>query len=244
MTLIPSYLPSSLLLDTALEARGLSNCTAVNNLSLAFDNVIGFDGNIRDIVVVPEAFGSNLEGSALDAEAKQVNEINVKSDLCDISDYAFVKPVRSEYSLSEFSSSSVEEASLAQEKKVQDVSKYVISAAKDPEFAQKLHAVLLESGASPPADLFVDMSPSILREKRLIEVVQPTRQETLCYGDSYNCDMPDHSADYVTRQCLQLGPNLPCFPRPNAESVLAVTESDKMTTNGGAGVLLFSEFSL
>ncbi|XP_057523598.1 serine/threonine-protein kinase EDR1 [Amaranthus tricolor] len=234
-TLIPSEVPSSLLLDTALEARGLSNCTAVNNLSLAFDNVIGFDGNIRDIVVVPEAFGSNLEGSALDAEAKQVNEINVKSDLCDISDYAFVKPVRSEYSLSEFSSSSVEEASLAQEKKVQDVSKYVISAAKDPEFAQKLHAVLLESGASPPADLFVDMSPSILREKRLIEVVQPTRQETLCYGDSYNCDMPDHSADYVTRQCLQLGPNLPCFPRPNAESVLAVTESDKMTTNGGAG---------
>ncbi|XP_047319996.1 serine/threonine-protein kinase EDR1-like [Impatiens glandulifera] len=42
----------------------------------------------------------------------------------------------------------------AQKMKVSDVSRYVISAAKDPEFAQKLHAVLLESGASPPPDLF------------------------------------------------------------------------------------------
>ncbi|XP_047319860.1 probable serine/threonine-protein kinase SIS8 [Impatiens glandulifera] len=48
-------------------------------------------------------------------------------------------------------------ASDAQNMKVSDVSRYVISAAKDPEFAQKLHAVLLESGASPPPDLFLHM---------------------------------------------------------------------------------------
>lgn len=47
-------------------------------------------------------------------------------------------------------------ATPAQKMKVNNVSKYVISAAKNPEFAQKLHAVLLESGASPPADLFSD----------------------------------------------------------------------------------------
>ncbi|CAD5194278.1 unnamed protein product [Musa acuminata subsp. malaccensis] len=49
----------------------------------------------------------------------------------------------------------------SQRMKVNDVSKYVVTAAKNPEFAQKLHAVLLESGASPPPDLFYDLSPSL-----------------------------------------------------------------------------------
>ncbi|XP_056177031.1 probable serine/threonine-protein kinase SIS8 [Syzygium oleosum] len=48
------------------------------------------------------------------------------------------------------------EARQSQKVKVKNVSKYVISASKNPEFAQKLHAVLLESGASPPPDLFLD----------------------------------------------------------------------------------------
>lgn len=50
--------------------------------------------------------------------------------------------------------------SSAQQMKVHDVSKYVVTAAKNPEFAQKLHAVLLESGASPPLDLFSDLNMS------------------------------------------------------------------------------------
>ncbi|URE21643.1 Protein kinase domain containing protein [Musa troglodytarum] len=49
--------------------------------------------------------------------------------------------------------------SSSQQMKVNDVSKYVVTAAKNPEFAQKLRAVLLESGASPPPDLFFDLSP-------------------------------------------------------------------------------------
>ncbi|XP_074578072.1 putative serine/threonine-protein kinase SIS8 [Curcuma longa] len=49
----------------------------------------------------------------------------------------------------------------SQQMKVNDVSKYVVTAAKNPEFAQKLHAVLLESGASPPPDLFSDLSSSL-----------------------------------------------------------------------------------
>ncbi|KAJ0260814.1 hypothetical protein HA466_0040580 [Hirschfeldia incana] len=57
----------------------------------------------------------------------------------------------------------------AQKVKVKNVSKYVISAAKNPEFAQKLHAVLLESGASPPPDLFMDVNSQNLREKSLLQ---------------------------------------------------------------------------
>ncbi|KAG9154067.1 hypothetical protein Leryth_000570 [Lithospermum erythrorhizon] len=44
-------------------------------------------------------------------------------------------------------------ASTAERKQVNDISEYVISASKDPEFAKKLHDVLLESGAAPPRDL-------------------------------------------------------------------------------------------
>lgn len=57
-------------------------------------------------------------------------------------------------------SGSAEVISPAQQMKVHDVSKYVVTAAKNPEFAQKLHAVLLESGASPPLDLFSDLNVS------------------------------------------------------------------------------------
>ncbi|CAA0402091.1 unnamed protein product [Arabidopsis thaliana] len=63
----------------------------------------------------------------------------------------------------------------AQKVKVKNVSKYVITAAKNPEFAQKLHAVLLESGASPPPDLFMDINPHNLRGKNLL---QEPRQES------------------------------------------------------------------
>lgn len=267
--LIPSEVPSSFLLNTAVEARGLSDSTAaVNNLNLVFDKVVGLDDNIRSIVEVSGAFDSNLkEAKSLRQQVKQANEIAVRSDLSEKSDYTFEKPFKSEYSLHDCSPSSAEEASLAQEKKVKDVSKYVISAAKDPEFAQKLHAVLLESGASPPADLFVNMSPSILRGKTLLELVQPVRREFFCLGDFYNpeshrpsnekpilcqsgvqslndCEKREHDVDNVTRQRI-VDANVPFSSQPNAENIfLAVNESNKVTTSGATGVALFSIFFL
>ncbi|CAN8256586.1 unnamed protein product [Cochlearia groenlandica] len=75
----------------------------------------------------------------------------------------------------------------AQKVKVKNVSKYVISAAKNPEFAQKLHAVLLESGASPPPDLFMDVNPHNLREKNILE---DFRQES---SISVNSGVPSES---------------------------------------------------
>ncbi|GLT97276.1 hypothetical protein SLE2022_148490 [Rubroshorea leprosula] len=73
------------------------------------------------------------------------------------------------------SSGSNGKPSSAQKRKVKNVSKYVISAAKDPEFAQKLHAVLLESGASPPPDLFMDINSQDLGESNMIEQVNPAK---------------------------------------------------------------------
>lgn len=187
-TLIPAEVPSSLLLDTALEARGFSNSTAaVNNLSVVFDKVVGLTGAMCDLVKAPEICGPNLnDGVSLSTQATQENPICIKSDVTGKSEQELEKPFASEFSLGDGLPCPVEQASLAQEKKVKDVSKYVISAAKDPEFAQKLHAVLLESGAAPPADLFLNMNPYVLGEKKFLEQAQPVGWEVLASGASYS----------------------------------------------------------
>ncbi|KAK9742015.1 hypothetical protein RND81_03G143300 [Saponaria officinalis] len=195
-TLIPSEVPSSLLLDTALEARALSDSSAaVNNLSLVFDKMVQLEGRIPDLAGAPNVYGSDSKNaSSLNTQTELVQDVAVRSDMNETSEYAFENPIRSEISVYDCSPSAVEEASLAQEKKVKDVSKYVISAAKDPEFAQKLHAVLLESGASPPADLFVNMNPDILGRKTLFDLVQPMGHEILHSKASYNKE--DYKSNY------------------------------------------------
>ncbi|CAL5426284.1 unnamed protein product [Camellia sinensis] len=45
-------------------------------------------------------------------------------------------------------------------------------ATKNPQFAQKLHAVLLESGASQPPDFLLDMNPRDLREVEMHEKIR------------------------------------------------------------------------
>lgn len=67
----------------------------------------------------------------------------------------------------------ISEASSAEKMQVKNVSKYVLSAAKNPEFAQKLHAVLLESGALPPPDLFSDVNPKYTGEDKSNEQTRP-----------------------------------------------------------------------
>ncbi|XP_047325342.1 serine/threonine-protein kinase EDR1-like [Impatiens glandulifera] len=69
--------------------------------------------------------------------------------------------------------------SVAQKMKVSDVSRYVISAAKNPEFAQKLHAVLLESGASPPEDLFSNMNVQDTRKLKTIREIYVSNINTV-----------------------------------------------------------------
>uniref|UniRef100_A0A2P2L9X1 non-specific serine/threonine protein kinase n=1 Tax=Rhizophora mucronata TaxID=61149 RepID=A0A2P2L9X1_RHIMU len=64
----------------------------------------------------------------------------------------------------------------AQKIKVNDVSQYVITAAKNSEFAQKLHAFLLDGDASPPSDLFLHINPQDLSEQKIVEQVHPTNR--------------------------------------------------------------------
>ncbi|KAF8118205.1 hypothetical protein N665_0006s0197 [Sinapis alba] len=92
----------------------------------------------------------------------------------------------------------------AQKVKVKNVSKYVISAAKNPEFAQKLHAVLLESGASPPPDLFMDVNPQNLREKSLL---QEFWQESSNFMNSAVPCNPEKVGDQIAEQMREFEKN-------------------------------------
>jgi hypothetical protein len=62
-------------------------------------------------------------------------------------------------SSSSLPSSGMGSTAAVRRKKVKDVSEYMISAAKEnPQLAEKIHAVLLESGVVPPPDLFSEAS--------------------------------------------------------------------------------------
>lgn len=86
--------------------------------------------------------------------------------------------------------SSHSESSQAEKMHVKNVSQYVLSAAKNPDFASKLQTILLESGASPPSDLFSDMNPRDrgvykINDKIVIDTVQADPNRLLLnYGKS------------------------------------------------------------
>lgn len=102
--------------------------------------------------------------------------------------------------LAENLSGSCEKPMSAHKRKVKSVSQYVISAAKDPEFAQKLHAVLKESGASPPPDLFLDMNSHSVDDTRMIEkAILPTMANAECAFRHYsNGFLPGHEQSVIS----------------------------------------------
>ncbi|KAL8171127.1 hypothetical protein V2J09_022931 [Rumex salicifolius] len=171
--LIPAEIPSSLLLDTVVEAKGSAyNNETFKDLSLVLDTVAATEEINPHFEEVPSVCRPSLEAfSSYGAQPSGNKEFfDRKAD-----GYVLEKHGLLDYSVNLNLSSFSEELSPAQEKKVKDVSKYVISAAKNPEFAQKLHAVLLESGASPPPDLFSDMNRDTLAKTKLVDQMPPKR---------------------------------------------------------------------
>ncbi|XVF48661.1 hypothetical protein PTKIN_Ptkin03bG0207900 [Pterospermum kingtungense] len=170
-TLIPAEVPSCHLLNSALDVRGFSDLTGASQGScLLLDNGIG------DVAVSASVdTGAKVSGSrSAEFVSSQTNEDErnlAGRAVFDKSEQEFGKLLPSAPKCTESFSGSNEKPSSAQKRKVKNVSKYVISAAKDPEFAQKLHAVLLESGASPPADLFMDIDSKDLGQLSMPEQV-------------------------------------------------------------------------
>ncbi|XP_077225178.1 putative serine/threonine-protein kinase SIS8 [Tasmannia lanceolata] len=181
-TLIPAE-PSSLLQDSGLHILSSDTIAkTVKDLCLALDEKVNcqFENN-----------GARLEGNSHDppfnprivsSESAETSGVSTQSGGNDVHLSEKYQTARFEHEFGKLlpslgrlrgGSSGVEETnSPAQQMKVKDVSKYVISAAQNPDFAQKLHAVLLESGASPPPDLFSDINPprDIVEQKMLGQI--------------------------------------------------------------------------
>eukprot|EP01018_Ginkgo_biloba_P017161 Gb_40237 [translate_table: standard] len=105
-------------------------------------------------------------------------------------------------------------ASPAEQMKVKDVSQYVMNAAKEnPDFAQRLHAVLLESGVPAPPHLFADISSQQVAEQKLIK--QKGFAEETRVNDFQR-----------RRQKIPLGPGRP--PQP-------ISRQKSSICNGGIG---------
>ncbi|KAL3586830.1 hypothetical protein D5086_013697 [Populus alba] len=161
-TLIPPEVPSSHLPTAGFDISGFSSLTETPEDSTPLmDQGYGILAFSPNLDVIPQA-GTSTSGQGLFVSIK-TNEDGV--NLVEKNQIE-----RFEHDFGKLSLPGTEKPSSAQKNRVKNVSKYVISAAKNPDFAQKLHDVLLESGASPPPNLFSDMN---LGEPKLLEKVHP-----------------------------------------------------------------------
>ncbi|KAF5207585.1 Serine/threonine-protein kinase EDR1 [Thalictrum thalictroides] len=165
--LIPAEIPSNHLQSSALDVMSsLTFDQTVKESNLALENAVeqpetNIETQVKksdpDLALVV----SSVQDEALNvvSQAKGDESNLVKKNQTEKFEHEFGKLLPTLRRSREGSSGVTGKASPAQKLKVKDVSKYVISAAQNPEFAQKLHAVLLESGASPPPDLFSGITP-------------------------------------------------------------------------------------
>ncbi|XP_010519852.1 PREDICTED: serine/threonine-protein kinase EDR1 [Tarenaya hassleriana] len=175
--LIPTEVPSSYLPISYPDSRVFSDPLDVRGSSCAV-----LDNKIRTAVIsVPEVKdpGCDIDTDFYSGYHKDSNEkFAVEKHQTERFEHDFGKLMQTQQMSGEYMPVASAKPTCAQKVKVKNVSKYVISAAKNPEFAQKLHAVLLESGASPPPDLFMDINPQNLREQKEQNEHQEVRQES------------------------------------------------------------------
>ncbi|KAK9273449.1 hypothetical protein L1049_018259 [Liquidambar formosana] len=187
-TLIPAEVPSSHLPNSGLDGR---SCTDVretpNDSSLVTGKGTGTLEVSSDIDVASKC-GSSLsaEVSYMDIQKNWENRKLIGKNEAEKFEHEFGMLLPSLPKSREGSSGTCGKASSAEKMKVKDVSKYVISAAKDPEFAQKLHAVLLESGALPPANLFLDINPLDLGAEKVLDQIHLVKGNNV--DDGALCD--------------------------------------------------------
>ncbi|XP_057717898.1 probable serine/threonine-protein kinase SIS8 [Arachis stenosperma] len=150
--LIPAEVPSNQLQNYSFAVRGCAELVGLPNTThplLADETgVRGIPselGKISTLRVQPEELLLNMGSQTKPDKIHHVEENDTEAYKC----------------------SSPTEPSPAEKIRVNNVSKYVLSAAKNPEFAQKLHTVLLESGALPPSDLFSDMNLQDMGEHKV-----------------------------------------------------------------------------
>ncbi|OIW15004.1 hypothetical protein TanjilG_28263 [Lupinus angustifolius] len=148
-TLIPAEVPSSQLQNYGFNVMGCAEIAGLHNsMHPMLDDGTGVLGVLSDLGRIPTAGWVQAEELLDMGSQTKSNEINH----VEVSETERFKHTKA------YEFSSHIEASPAEKMHVKNVSKYVLSAAKNPDFAQKLQNVLLESGASPPPNLFSDIN--------------------------------------------------------------------------------------
>lgn len=179
--LIPAEVPSSHHQNFGLDVRSCADVIEASQGScLAPEKGTQISPNL-DILSKPGSSKSE-EAPLISIQSKGDNRSRVEKFETERFENEFGNLLPSLHKLCEGSSGVSGKASPAQKMKVKDVSKYVISAAKNPEFAQKLHAVLLESGASPPPDLFSDINSRGQGEQKVLEQIHMAKGKQVDHG--------------------------------------------------------------
>lgn len=179
--LIPAEVPSSHHQNFGLDVRSCADVIeAARDSCLAPEKGTQISPNL-DILSKPGSSKSE-EAPLISIQSKGDNRSRVEKFETERFENEFGNLLPSLHKLCEGSSGVSGKASPAQKMKVKDVSKYVISAAKNPEFAQKLHAVLLESGASPPPDLFSDINSRGQGEQKVLEQIHMAKGKQVDHG--------------------------------------------------------------
>lgn len=199
-TLIPPEAPCSRLPNSGVDDRCFVNAMETPKSSL----VLGKETGIQEITHEPckvSKIGSPRSGE-VSCVGNQTEEVHrkrtAKIEAEKFEDeFGRLLPVLPE--LHESTSGTCEKPSSAQKIKVKDVSKYVISAAKNPEFAQKLHAVLLESGAAPPADLFWNINFQDVGNQEVLDQLHLVKGKNVDYGACSRQDnlSPNHAKSLI-----------------------------------------------
>lgn len=182
-TLIPAEVQSGQLPNSFFDIRSFADVTVLpTEPSLLHSEGIG------PVAVSKVGSSRSDEASYGDNQPKEDERTLLGENQTERCEYEFDKLLSPLQGASQSSLGASGKASSAQKRKVKNVSKYVISAAKNPEFAQKLHAVLLESGASPPPDLFLDIGPQDLDEEKVLEQIHAVHQKIAPGGVHSNPD--------------------------------------------------------
>lgn len=190
-TLIPAEVPGTHLQNAGLDVRGFPDQTETSVGShLELDRGTKTPTISLMLDRIPDVGCSGSEDTSFVGKLTNKDELKPDKNQNEKFEQEFGKLFPALPKPCEGLSATSRKPSSAQKKKVKNVSKYVISAAKNPEFAQKLHAVLLESGASPPPDLFLDMNSQDLGEEKMLERVHLADGKNLdngvhCHTDKF-----------------------------------------------------------
>lgn len=164
-TLIPAEVPSCNLQNFGLDTRTYADIS--ENVKHSIQEKVTETASSHERVVAASSSNSVAALSKGIQSKKDDKNVGDKNQM-ERFEHDFGKLLPSLCKSNESLSSGGEKPSAAKKLQVKDVSKYVISAAKNPDFAQKLHAVLLENGASPSSDLFPNINPQYQGEEHML----------------------------------------------------------------------------